>query len=597
MKAKVIAHSVQEGAPELITLQLEYPRYIHGEFMTHRCLVGDTELYFDLPNGSKGSDYRLHKMTIEDFYDKWVNGSKERKPSRYVDRDLTGVDPFTVYTAKELSTLVGFSNPSNLRTACRNGEIVVQNPLKYRHQDFQILGSDFIKWVTTPKHYRQDIGDRLRAMRIRAFDEKTGEVIHTNITDIWKVGYKPTYTLSAGSYQITGTEDHPIFTGDGWKNLGDFKAGDKIVVVSNKQPEDTLTDPTDLKKIGGKWRSVWQQKMGKKLSKEQDGLCSSCGANTLLEIHHVIPVHEDPSLCFNGDNIVCICNECHKEEHKKQGWQKGNPLTASEVTVDHVVPTGKTEAVYDLSVADENHNFVANGIVVHNCFSRNASSSRAIPATRMIKNAWKNPARPLYWGSNKAGMQAGKELTGLRLLMAKIIWSMACTFACFFSYLLHRAGLHKQHTNRITEPFQFISVIVTSTEWSNFFELRNHPDAQPEIRALAQVMLDAINSSVPTTLPRGGWHLPYITQEDVDETNNNIALLRKLSAARCARVSYLNHEGKKPTHEEDIRLFDRLVAVKPMHLSPTEHQATPSNKYNANFRFWKQHRAVLEQGE
>lgn len=262
--------------------------------------------------------------------------------------------------------------------------------------------------------------------------------------------------------------------------------------------------------------------------------------------------------------------------------------------IAHSVQDGAPELI---TLQLEYPRYIHGELMSHRVFSRNASSSRAIPATRMIKNAWKNPARPYYWGSNKAGMQAGKELTGLRLLMAKAVWAMSCTFACIFSYLLHLIGLHKQHTNRITEPFQHISVIVTSTEWSNFFELRNHPDAQPEIKALAQAMLDAINNSVPTVLPRGGWHLPYITQEDVDETNNNIALLRKLSAARCARVSYLNHDGKKPTHEEDLRLFDRLVADKPMHLSPTEHQATPSNKYNANFRLWKQHRALLEQGE
>lgn len=591
IKVDVVLHSRFEGHPDLITLALTYPRMIHAELMTHRCLVGETELYFDLPSGSKGSPYRLHKMSINEFYDKWVNGSSGRVSSQYVERDLSNINPFQFYTAKQLAKLAGYSSASNIRSECRKGNIRVENPDKKRSEDFVISGKNFIEWNTSPATYRQDIRHRLEQMQIRAFDVASGEVIHTSITDIWKVGDKPTFTLKAGEYSITGTDDHPILTKEGWKELGALTPDDFIVTVSNKQNEKT--DPIAHKKVNGIWRSSWQNRMSAKLSGEQENCCKYCDKEAKLEIHHIIPVHEDPSKCFDEDNIVAICNECHKLEHETRGWQEGNPLNGYYQKVDSVTSTGKTETVYDLSVADLNHNFVANGIVVHNCFSRNASSSRAIPVQKMLQMIKESPAEPLYWGTNKAGMQAGEELEGWRLAAAKFIWSTAAKTACFFSSLLNRVGLHKQHSNRGTEPYQYITVLVTATEWDNFFELRDHPDAQPEIRFLAQLMRRTIEESKPQILRQGEWHLPYILKEEFGV--HPLRVLQEVSAARCARVSYLTHAGKTPEVATDLVLFDRLAGSRPIHASPLEHVAVPSWKENANFRGWKQFRKVVEE--
>jgi thymidylate synthase ThyX len=174
---------------------------------------------------------------------------------------------------------------------------------------------------------------------------------------------------------------------------------------------------------------------------------------------------------------------------------------------------------------------------------------------------------------------------------------------------MSEAGYHKQVANRILEPFQFISVIVTTTEWDNFFQLRDHEDAQPEIRELAIQMKQALAASTPKRLNYGEWHLPYVSQEERRYYATDS--LRKLSAARCARVSYLTHDGREPNPEEDFKLFDRLVGSVPLHASPIEHQATPDH-YEAtgfftnpsgfahpelwgNFKTWVQHRKVWEQ--
>jgi len=147
------------------------------------------------------------------------------------------------------------------------------------------------------------------------------------------------------------------------------------------------------------------------------------------------------------------------------------------------------------------------------------------------------------------------------------------------------------------EPFTHINVLVTSTEWDNFFALRAHSDAQPEIQKLAVGIRDAMTKSTPSVLQLGEWHLPYVTKEELEEWGPNNS--RRISAARCARVSYLTHMGKVPEGSEDLQLFERLAGSSPQHLSPTEHQATPTKSLkfqDCNFRGWKQFRKEIEHG-
>ena len=116
--------------------------------------------------------------------------------------------------------------------------------------------------------------------------------------------------------------------------------------------------------------------------------------------------------------------------------------------------------------------FIHAEFMTHRVFSRSASSSRAIPISKIISQVWNDPAMPVYWGANVSGMQANEELTGWKLSAAKFIWKTSAKVACIFAYGFDKIGLHKQIGNRILEPWQYINVIVTSTEWDNFFDLR-----------------------------------------------------------------------------------------------------------------------------
>jgi thymidylate synthase ThyX len=248
--------------------------------------------------------------------------------------------------------------------------------------------------------------------------------------------------------------------------------------------------------------------------------------------------------------------------------------------------------------------FVHAEFMTHRMFSRNASSSRAIPVAKMIEQVRTDPAMPVHWGANEPGMQAHAELTGTKYDLAVDLWRNAATAAADVAMMMEKIGLHKQVANRILEPFQFIHVVVTSTEWDNFFALRDHADAQPEIRALARAMSYALNRFEPTVRDStrrraSGWHLPYIMPAEREAYAEDPLSLLQFSAARCARVSYKTHGDMAPDQDKDRALFTRLVGSAPLHASPIEHQAAPAEtswEISRNFRGWYQYRAMYEAG-
>lgn len=260
---------------------------------------------------------------------------------------------------------------------------------------------------------------------------------------------------------------------------------------------------------------------------------------------------------------------------------------------DSVSPEGKRITTFEL----EYPRFILAELNTHRVFSRNSSSSRAIPVWKLMKKILQDPVYPSFWGENQKGMQASKELEGLKLIIAKLSWRIASIFAVGFAGIMNLVGLHKQIANRVIEPWMWTKTILTSTEWDNFFELRCHPDAQPEMRILAILMRDIYEQSSPKLVDFGNWHLPYVTEEERN-SEKSILDLCKISTARCARVSFLTHDGKSPSFEKDINLHERLVGSVPIHASPTEHQATPNNitgeSFSKNFKGWIQYRSIVE---
>tara|TARA_R110000822_G_scaffold15369_21_gene53033 strand:- start:309 stop:986 length:678 start_codon:yes stop_codon:yes gene_type:complete len=212
----------------------------------------------------------------------------------------------------------------------------------------------------------------------------------------------------------------------------------------------------------------------------------------------------------------------------------------------------------------------------------------------MIKE---NPVEPLHWGKDQPGMQAYEELQGGDRQHAIELWHEACENALNSATKMQAVGLHKQVSNRVLEPFMWQETIITSTEWANWFGLRYHTAAQPEIGNLAVLMYNAMQDSTPKRLGMNDWHLPYITEEERELYKPDV--LCKASSGRCARVSYSNHDGTDCNVKVDVNLFKRLVGDVPKHASPTEHQGKPTggcgdNRLTGNFTGWNQFRKTIE---
>ena len=242
-------------------------------------------------------------------------------------------------------------------------------------------------------------------------------------------------------------------------------------------------------------------------------------------------------------------------------------------------------------------------LMTHRAFSRNASSSRAIPVAKTISQVAENPVIPLFWGSNKPGMQQGDEIGSMEAIHAVGTWRHALDAALMAAKTLADLGVHKQYVNRLLEPFSNITTLVTATEWDNFYSLRCHPMAMPEIEALARSMLEASTSFkdprtgyyhlpfIELKDPRTGYyHLPFIKLEEFNTFDLQDAIL--ISAARCARVSYLNHDLSEPDPDKDKALAERLLADR--HMSPFEHVAQANTGQYANFVNWQSFRNMLE---
>lgn len=227
----------------------------------------------------------------------------------------------------------------------------------------------------------------------------------------------------------------------------------------------------------------------------------------------------------------------------------------------------------------------------HRMLSRNAASSRARPTSKLIQEIKYDPYIPNF-ELNQPGMQSSEPLSEEHNDIAKKLWLVGRDRAIEVVENLLLMKVHKQWAGRLLEPYMWATVITSATDWTNFFALRCHNDAQPEFRTIARMMYKLYKHSKPTKLNYGEWHLPLIYEEDRKEFG--VDILKKISAGRCARVSYLTHDSRRDP-QEDIKLHDKLTSQVPKHSSPLEHQAMSLQypKRLGNFIGWQQYRRFI----
>lgn len=248
--------------------------------------------------------------------------------------------------------------------------------------------------------------------------------------------------------------------------------------------------------------------------------------------------------------------------------------------------------------------------MTHRMFSRNAMSSRATPFMTMIASLDEEHYVPQQFLKNQSGMVGGEPFTEKEQEALKDAWDEAYTTVREMALEFADVGVHKQYVNRLLEPFAFIKVIVTATEWDNFFKLRLAPDAQPEIQDLAKAIKESMGLKdkfeIDGLFLNHKFSTPYIKSDDVVDIVKGFSVASTLelgtviacvSMARCARVSYYKHDGNRPSIEEDLKLAKRLLTSG--HLTPSEHIVYPllSPEHERNIKGFTSLRTQLEDGK
>ena len=218
----------------------------------------------------------------------------------------------------------------------------------------------------------------------------------------------------------------------------------------------------------------------------------------------------------------------------------------------------------------------------HRMLSMSAASSRAVPLEKLIQELLEDGYVPT-WTAKQSGM-GGQAITDTRTTgQLETVWRLHRDDAINAALRLHRIGGAKEVCNRLLEPFARLPVVVTGTEWENFYRLRTHEGAQADLRQTALEMQRLVLESTPKALRWGEWHVPFARELPLDDALAS-------SAAACARCSYMNHGGEFSL-EKDRALALKLV--RDHHMTPFEHQAEAVPGAYANFRDWRSRRFAM----
>ena len=219
--------------------------------------------------------------------------------------------------------------------------------------------------------------------------------------------------------------------------------------------------------------------------------------------------------------------------------------------------TGNIITTFELSRFPK---FLLAQLGTHRRLSKSAESSRARSTKSVIQQVLDDPYVPA-WTRNKPGMSGESDYLDYEIdRLNDRQLNLRDNVVNFVQSLAKQYNPHKQNLNRFLEPWMRVSVIVTGTEWNNFFELRTHHTCQDDFRNYAIDMENIYNATPSNDLTYGNWHLPY----------RDLSI--QCNVAKVASVSYANH-NKEKTMSQLCDLHDQLWADK--HLVPFEHCATP----------------------
>ncbi|MFI8854362.1 FAD-dependent thymidylate synthase [Streptomyces sp. NPDC053499] len=346
-----------------MTFFISAPLFVFREFHRHRvgwCLAGDTEITLESEAGN------LRRKTIKDLYQQWHHGVEDQLPW-----SAGGVTWHT--KAGKWMAQVRRQGACHYLGLHESREAAESAVLEFREQH--------------PTTRLRRLGS-VRRNHVRCYDEETLTAQRARIVDVIESGVKRLIRITTASgRELRCSVDHAVFTPEGWRKAGELAVGDAVMAAGTAaRPSERLVPPSLRRGIG-----VWTSMQRERLIAEQDSchLCSRQFARQDLALDHVIPVADDLSRALDESNLAPACADCHATKsagEQARAKRGGKVAVARPDEIVAVIEDGE-EMTYDLSVEGPWHNFLANGIVVHNSYNEESGRYRQLQPVFYIPDA------------------------------------------------------------------------------------------------------------------------------------------------------------------------------------------------------------------
>ncbi len=337
-----------------MTFFISAPIFVFREFMRHRvgwCVAGDTEITLVSDAGT------LRRRPIDELYKLWHLDVEDRLP--HSAGGVTWHADAAKWTAR-----VRHGDTDHYLGLYDNREAADSAVAEFRERH--------------PSTRLRKL-EPVRRNHVRCYDEETLTAQQGQILDVIQSGVKPLIRITtAGGKVLRSTVDHAVLTPDGWRKAGELTVGDAVMAAGTPPLPAEEQVPPGL----GRGLGVWTSMRRDRLIGEKD-TCHLCGGSFRrdeLALDHVVPVAEDITRALDERNLAPACEPCQtarsaaEQERARSGGRLDMAVPDPVVSIED----DGEDMTYDLSVEGPWHNFLANGIVVHNSYNEESGRYREL---------------------------------------------------------------------------------------------------------------------------------------------------------------------------------------------------------------------------
>lgn len=432
-----------------MVIEVQAPIFVFREWHRHRtqCLAGDTLINLVSPRGT------TYKRTIQQIFQLKYGGVTDEAPAK---------------------TKNGYS---------KAGTPVLRDA---RHKD----------------PWRTRILPNCQGRVLRTFDEEAGEYRFGAMQDVWESGVKELWEVVTDKGVVRASAVHPFYTSKGWAKLCDLSPGDLLASSGKVATRDRPIPPSLRQGIG-----VWTTMMRKRLIQPED-TCHACGgvfAFDQLDLDHVIPVNKDLTKALDETNLKPACHECHQKKISTEQPDRVGQTALGVVWTKILSKPVRVaeEMTYDLEMAGPDHNYVANGLVVHNSYNEMSARYAPLPDLNYVPTVDRLMLGAKATNNKQAGTIKGAEVIteeGALEFQRGLIQTYTDAELRYQAALA--SGVPKELA-RCHMPVGRYSKMRASTclrNWLAFLTLRADPGAQWEIQMFAQAVAEICRREFPRTM-------------------------------------------------------------------------------------------------